>query len=312
MTTKISLQNTLGLSLRESRKALRVRQAEAAEKAQLPRQSVIRAEAGEGSWSSFAAIVVALGLTIDSKKLPEGEHLGERLQRLRRERRLTQGDVAALAGITRSTIAAIEANEFGHLSAVQRLSDALGTGLQVFQKKGGKTFWTTTAASSRDMTWTTPPSLLEALYRVNGGEFDLDPCSPRLDGPVAAKVRYTARDDGLSRLWPPGVVFCNPPYGRSIGGWVAKCREEAERRPGAIIGLFPSRTGTQWFQNHVSGHADIIMIRGRLVFGTDEDGDPAPFDSTLAVWGGEPGLIEGLRKEFQEFWFIGRRLLDEQ
>lgn len=304
MTTKISLQNSLGLSLREARKALKVRQAEAADKAQLPRQSVIRAEAGEGSWSSYEAIVSALDLTLDSKKLPEGEHLGQRFQGLRKDRRLTQAEVAAMAGITRSTIAAIEANTPGHLSAVQRLSDALGAGLQVCRPGGGgKTFWTTTAASSRDTTWTTPQSLLEALYRVNG-EFDLDPCSPRRDGPVAAKVRFTAKDDGLSRPWPPGVVFCNPPYGRAIGEWVAKCRQEAERRPGAVIGLFPSRTGTAWFQAHVSGHADIIMIKGRLVFGADEDGDPAPFDSTLAIWNGSPELIEGLRREFPEFWFI--------
>lgn len=306
MTTTICLQNTLGLSLRAARKALKVRQAEVAERAGLPRQSVIRAEAGEGSWSSYEAIVSALDLTLDSKKLPEGEHLGQRFQGLRKDRRLTQAEVAAMAGITRSTIAAIEANAPGHLSAVQRLSDALGAGLQVFQKRGGKTFWTTTAASSRDQTWTTPQSLLQALYRVVGDEFDLDPCSPRKDGPVAAKVRYTAKDDGLSRPWPPGVVFCNPPYGRAIGQWVAKCREEAERRPGAVIGLFPSRTGTQWFQAHVSRHADIIMVRGRLVFGADEDGDPAPFDSTLAIWNGSPELIEGLREEFKEFWFIAK------
>ena len=42
---------------------------------------------------------------------------------------------------------------------------------------------------------------------------------------MRARMYYTVADDGLSLAWH-GVVFVNPPYGRSIGLWVAKAKAE--------------------------------------------------------------------------------------
>lgn len=75
----------------------------------------------------------------------------------------------------------------------------------------------------------------------------------------------------------------NPPYGKTIGAWVQKAREESER--GAlVVGLLPVRTDTRWWQQNVIGHADVRYIAGRLRFGKATNS--APFPSALALWWG--------------------------
>lgn len=76
--------------------------------------------------------------------------------------------------------------------------------------------------SSRETAWETPQELFDQLDREF--EFELDVCAL----PENAKCGrfYTPEDDGLSQPWP-GVVWCNPPYGREVGRWVEKAFAES-------------------------------------------------------------------------------------
>lgn len=76
--------------------------------------------------------------------------------------------------------------------------------------------------SERD-DWETPQKLFDELDSVY--HFTLDPCST--DANAKCSKHYTLEDDGLSKSWRGEVVFCNPPYGKQIAKWAAKCHKEA-------------------------------------------------------------------------------------
>jgi phage N-6-adenine-methyltransferase len=78
--------------------------------------------------------------------------------------------------------------------------------------------------------------------------------------------------DGLHQPWD-GTIWCNPPYGRSIGLWTAK----AEGTDSVL--LVPSRTDTKWFKRAFEHAAELFLIAGRLKFGGSENS--APFPSCL-------------------------------
>lgn len=130
--------------------------------------------------------------------------------------------------------------------------------------------------------WPTPSQLfarLDARFR-----FTLDPCASAANAKCASY--YTPADDGLSQPWAPHSVFMNPPYGRTIGSWVAKAHTEAGR--GAlVVCLLPARTDTAWWHDHVR-HADRVrFLRGRVRFGEAKQG--APFPSVVVVF--EPQTV---------------------
>ena len=104
--------------------------------------------------------------------------------------------------------------------------------------------------------WLTPPEIVKSL-----GKFDLDPCSP-IDRPwPTAKRHLTYNDNGLLAKWE-GRVWCNPPYGREAGRWLARCSEH-----GNCIALIFARTETADWMNHVWPKAhSILFIAGRLKF----------------------------------------------
>src|SRR5215510_5491819 len=76
---------------------------------------------------------------------------------------------------------------------------------------------------SQKTEWETPQWFFDQLHAEFG--FTLDVCA----SPLNAKCsRYFTRDqDGLAQPWE-GVCWCNPPYGRHIGRWLAKARESAQ------------------------------------------------------------------------------------
>jgi hypothetical protein len=104
--------------------------------------------------------------------------------------------------------------------------------------------------------WLTPPDLLRTL-----GAFDLDPCSP-VDRPWPTATRHlTWKDNGLLVPWE-GRVWCNPPYGREAGRWLARCAEH-----GNATALIFARTETSDWVEHVWKKADaILFLFGRLHF----------------------------------------------
>lgn len=152
----------------------------------------------------------------------------------------------------------------------------------------GRTFWPAMFSSERE-DWATPPELVEQLAQ-EFGPFELDPAS---NGANAKAPRwFTAEDDGLGQPWAPARVWLNPPYGKTIGLWMRKARDEA-RRGATVVALVHARTDTRWWHQAVEGHASLVrFLRGRVKFiGPNGAGVGAPFPSAVVVW--SPGPIAG-------------------
>lgn len=137
--------------------------------------------------------------------------------------------------------------------------------------------------SSARHTWTTPQCVIDALEPM--GPIGLDPCSnPQSIVPARVRLSLETGDDGLAADWDSlidvrrEIVFVNPPYGRAIGAWVAKCIEQ-ERRGVRIALLLPARTDTRWFQQVMLFAPQVAFWNGRLKFGGAPA--PAPFPSAI-------------------------------
>ena len=138
--------------------------------------------------------------------------------------------------------------------------------------------------SSNTGDWYTPPEIVEAVRELFG-IIDLDPCSNSHEAPnVPALVHFTREDDGLSRPWF-GRVYLNPPYGKGIGPWIEKVREEHEAgRVTAAVVLVKAATDTRWFRV-LSERYPRCEVAGRLRFSGCKN--PAPFPSVLFYLGDE-------------------------
>lgn len=138
--------------------------------------------------------------------------------------------------------------------------------------------------SSASEEWFTPPHVIDAvLASVNRSEFDLDPASPRRDGPIPAKVRLTKAEDGLMKRWF-GLVWLNPPYGRKLPQWVRKSIHEVQAgHVRQVILLLPARTDTQWWWALMDAGGQVEFLRGRLRFLREDGGigEASPFPSAL-------------------------------
>jgi site-specific DNA-methyltransferase (adenine-specific) len=135
--------------------------------------------------------------------------------------------------------------------------------------------------SSRSEEWGTPWALFEKLHREFN--FTLDPCATR-DNAKCEKY-YNVNADGLKQDWSRDRVFMNPPYGRQIGDWMRKARQEAGK--GAlVVCLVHARTDTRWWHENVEGMADEVrFIRGRVKF--ERGAEPAfcaPFPSAIVIY----------------------------
>lgn len=293
----------LGAELRRHRKQARWTQPELATAAGLAERTVRALERGTGTLDSWDAALAALGLALAGRNLPGGATLGRRLATLRRRRRLSQEALARSIGVTKPTIGALERTGRGRLATLQAVLTVLGAGAYLAPRGGAAAFFTHAGNASVDHGWGTPPALLEALHGVFG-RFDLDPCAPRKSRTrVRARVHLTPEDDGLSVAWH-GVVFVNPPYGRTLAAWVAKCRRESEAgRARAVVALLPARPDTAYWHEHVAGRAAVFFLRSRLRFG--DGGNSAPFPSALAVWGAGAETLAALDAALPEAWRVG-------
>ena len=131
--------------------------------------------------------------------------------------------------------------------------------------------------SSRSEEWPTPAAFYEQMNTEF--RFTLDPCAT----PENAKCRkfYSKTEDGLRQSWGRHVVFCNPPYGRSMREWARKCYE-ASVNGATVVLLAHARTDTRWFHEWVYGRAELRFVRGRLKFG--DGNQSAPFPSLIAIY----------------------------
>ena len=143
-----------------------------------------------------------------------------------------------------------------------------------------------TLFSSKNIECYTPANIINlALEVMDVNEFDLDPCSPNVDGSgtcVPAKTYYTKETDGLKQEWF-GKVWMNPPYGKEIMSWTNKLVHEYETgNVTEAIALVPARTDTKWFQT--TNPTAICCIRGRIKFLGQKNSAPFP---SLAIYFGQ-------------------------
>ncbi|PZL70215.1 adenine methyltransferase [Enterococcus plantarum] len=138
--------------------------------------------------------------------------------------------------------------------------------------------------TSNKQDWETPQDLFNKLHSKY--HFDLDAAAS--DHNAKLSNYYTADDDALSQQWQ-GNVFCNPPYGRQLGKWLAKAWQEYQRDPNrTIVFLIPARTDTSYWHDYIFGKAEIEFLRGRIKF--EDNGqkkDAAPFPSAVVVYKGK-------------------------
>jgi DNA N-6-adenine-methyltransferase (Dam) len=120
--------------------------------------------------------------------------------------------------------------------------------------------------------WATPLDVFHALDTEFG--FTLDPC-PLMAPEIAGLPLFNT--DGLYKSWTGHRVFCNPPYGRGVGDWLAKAPEAD-----VAVFLLPARTDTRWWHTYALKANEIRFIRGRLRFGGSKTG--APFPSVLLIY----------------------------
>ena len=126
--------------------------------------------------------------------------------------------------------------------------------------------------------WATPQDFFRTLDEEF--HFTLDPCST--DNNAKCKLHYTLKDNGLEQDWEGQIVFCNPPYGRTIKDWVRKAYEESTKPNTTVVMLLPARTDTAFFHDYIYHKAkEIRFIRGRLHF---NGAGPAPFPSMVVVF----------------------------
>ena len=303
LNQKPSTSSRLGRKLSAARNSAGMTQAQLAALAGGSVRGLWQAERGQGAAERFLSFAGILGMEVAGRSLPPGEHLGARILALRTRTGMSRSSLCDASGISRTTIAAIEAGRLGHLVAVERVGESLGAGLTLAAIGEAAAFFSSAALSSAWDAWATPQQVLDRLYVALGGGFDLDPCSPgRGRSRVRAGMHLTEDDDGLQHGWR-GTAYMNPPYGRDIAAWTAKARGEVgASRASFVIGLLPARTDTRWWHDDVAGHCDIWLLKGRLAFG---DGtQSAPFPSALVAWGASPGIRDCLAAVFPADWHI--------
>ena len=132
--------------------------------------------------------------------------------------------------------------------------------------------------SSKTDNWATPPELFKDLD--NEFKFTLDPCASE-ENHKCAKY-FTKEENGLLQDWGGQRVYCNPPYGRTVGNWVEKAAKESRKENTIVVMLLPARTDTKWFHEYIYGRATIRFIRGRLKFGWSKNS--APFPSMIVIF----------------------------
>lgn len=146
--------------------------------------------------------------------------------------------------------------------------------------------------SSERMDWATPLWLFDLLH--SEFNFELDAAASAAN--AKCLLFWTEQDDALIQPWlgPSNLssgaiksVFCNPPYGRGIGAWMAKAKAEVQAHEGTIIMLVPARPDTSWWSdNVVEGATEVRFIKGRIQFEGAESG--ATFPSVVVVYTSNP------------------------
>lgn len=130
--------------------------------------------------------------------------------------------------------------------------------------------------SSKKEDWETPQKLFDELNK----EFNFTVDVASSDNNYKVNKHYTIKENGLIQNWDNEIVWCNPPYGRTIEKWV----EKAWNSSALVVMLLPARTDTKWFHKYIykKDIVEIRFIKGRLKFGDSKNS--APFPSMIVIF----------------------------
>ena len=122
-----------------------------------------------------------------------------------------------------------------------------------------------TQQSSNRHDWETPREFYD-LCNEDFGPFDLDAAAS--DENHLCEQYYTEKDRSLQRLWT-GKVWCNPPYGKDLAGFVIKAYQMALQSVADVLMLFPPRSDTDWWHQYVMKATAVYAVKGRISFCID-------------------------------------------
>lgn len=129
--------------------------------------------------------------------------------------------------------------------------------------------------SSKTDDWATPMKVFRQLdYEFH---FELDVCADDINAKCSRY--FTKAENGLEQDWT-GICWMNPPYGKTIGQWMAKAYQSAQNGA-TVVCLVPSRTDASWWHEWAM-KGEVRFIRGRLRFGGAKNS--APFPSVVVVF----------------------------
>jgi len=157
--------------------------------------------------------------------------------------------------------------------------------------------------NSGENEWYTPAIYIEAARAVLGG-FDLDPASSEVaNRTVRADRIFTAQDDGLSRDWPVGSIWCNPPYSQPLMGQFAARLAQAARDGSHVIVLVNNATETAWFQIIAAECSAICFPKARIKF-LDPQGNAsgAPLQGQAIIYSGPN--VDRFQEAFASFGLV--------
>jgi len=133
--------------------------------------------------------------------------------------------------------------------------------------------------SSKNSDWRTPKSFFKRLDSEYHFTTDVGASKE-----TALCEDYLGIDNGRRALATPwgSINYCNPPYGRQVGDWIATAYQESLDSK-IVVMLLPARTDTKWFHNWIMGKAsEVRFIQGRIKFEGATTG--APFPSMVVIY----------------------------
>ncbi len=127
--------------------------------------------------------------------------------------------------------------------------------------------------------WATPQGFFDELDKEFG--FTLDACASAWNHKV--DNYFDEATNALIQDWT-GVVWMNPPYGRTIKDWMKKAYE-SYLAGATVVCLIPARTDTVWWHDYAA-KGEVRFIRGRIKFvdGSGNGSNPAPFPSAVVIF----------------------------
>jgi len=247
-------------------------------------QVIKRLEGGIGTMPTLLSVMRVLNYHLSG--LARGPDLPTQLRQRRLNRGWSQEQVAARAGLSRGTVAALESGK-GSVRCAIRLLEAIAPKARRHEPQ--RPHYSHDPKGDRDHHFT-PPEFMEAIYDAFG-PVDFDPCG-HIASPVIAGKRLlkSEGDDGLADPWSGRLAYVNPPYSALLR-WLRRADEQWEAgNVQTVVCLVPARTDSAWFHDRLRKVADIYLLQGRLRFLTLEGQRryQAPFPLMVVMFGASP------------------------